>query len=90
MMSEYIEFVDEEPSPSGKTRRIVVRSINHGDELGTIRWYSPWRQYTFLPNELTIWNSKCLDEIKGFLVTINVYHKQLLSQRRLMKEVLES
>ena len=35
--------------------------------LGTIKWYSQWRQYCFFPSADTVFNVKCLVDIQDFI-----------------------
>lgn len=64
----------------GKTRRWGIRSKNHGDLLGWVRWYGPWRQYVFMPCEATVYNDGCLGSIRAFLVEANAEHRQRRNQ----------
>lgn len=72
----YLRFVEESPSPSGKTRRWGVFSAFRGDRLGTISWYGPWRQYTFSPEPETVWNKDCLRDLAHFLEFARVRPKE--------------
>lgn len=58
----YLKFA-EELSPSGKTKVVWVGSISSGDPLGVIKWYGPWRQYTFFPEVGTTFNKGCMESI---------------------------
>jgi hypothetical protein len=64
-MTEYMEFV--EIRDTGKTKIFDVRSKSSGDQLGTIKWYGPWRQYTFHPIHATVFNIDCLSVIVTFI-----------------------
>jgi hypothetical protein len=44
----------------------MVESRRHGDTLGVIKWYGPWRQYCFYPEPGCVFNSDCLRDIAGF------------------------
>ena len=63
-MSEYIEFV--EVGDTGKTKLFEVRRLG-GATLGMVKWYGPWRQYTFMPCAVTVWNPECLKAIITFI-----------------------
>ena len=63
-MSEYIEFV--EVADTGKTKVFEVRRLG-GATLGMVKWYGPWRQYTFFPAPITVWNNDCLKAIITFI-----------------------
>ena len=64
-MSEYIEFI--ETGDTGKTKIFKVRSRSSHKWLGFVRWHAPWRQYTFMPYAVTVWNTDCLDTITEFI-----------------------
>lgn len=57
----YLQF-EERRSESGKTNVLAVRD-RAGGELGLIRWYGPWRKYTFEPQADTVFDAACLREI---------------------------
>lgn len=48
-----------------KTPIIEVRSKSQGNLLGSVKWYSPWRQYVFFPLGATVWNHECLNDIQN-------------------------
>ena len=64
--SEYLRF-EREPLGNAVTERWGVYSKRHGDRLGRISWYGAWRQYTFRPASLTIWNRGCLADLIEFI-----------------------
>lgn len=60
----YLTFEkDFNQSAPRKTDVWDVLSARSGERLGFIRWYGPWRQYTFWPAPDTTWNPDCLREI---------------------------
>ena len=61
--SKYLEFMY--CSDTGKTKIIQVLNRNHGDWLGEIRWYGPWRQYCFMPASDAVFNKGCLNDINS-------------------------
>jgi len=61
MGKSYIDYVLVESKP--KTDVFTVFSRSSLEELGTIKWYAPWRQYCFFPLEGTVWSRGCLDEV---------------------------
>jgi len=67
--TRYLDFIDT-TAKNRKTKIIWVRSVNHGDILGEIRWYGAWRQYCFYPKADTIWNIECLQDIRVFIATL--------------------
>lgn len=46
-----------------KTRRVEVISKRHESLLGMIKWYGPWRQYSFFPEDGCIFNKECMYHI---------------------------
>lgn len=60
--STYLRF-EEKLSPSAKTKVVSVISRAHSLELGSIKWYGPWRQYCFFPGHATIFNHTCMRTI---------------------------
>lgn len=63
-----------------KTSIYLVRTRNStglGILLGTIKWYAHWRQYGFYPEEGTVFEKTCLDDIHNFIIKLNRnYHKK--------------
>ena len=64
-MSRYLEFVMF--ADTGKTKVWAVNSLRHGDMLGIIKWYGPWRQYAFFPQPETLFNRECMGDICIFI-----------------------
>ena len=65
-MKSYIDWVLVEEKP--KTDVFIVFSKSSLEELGTIKWYAPWRQYCFFPLEGTAWSLGCLNEVGHMLI----------------------
>src|SRR3990167_8410690 len=63
--SKYLEF--RFVRDAGKTSVYSVDSRSQGVCLGLVKWYGPWRQYTFWPSEETTFNLGCLKDIESFL-----------------------
>jgi len=65
-MSKYLEFKELESKP--KTKVIGIWSKNQfGFRLGIIKWYSRWRQYAFFPENGTLFNTECLNDIQSYI-----------------------
>ena len=60
-MSKYLEFSLIEQKP--KTKVIGVWSKKSADRFGLIKWFPGWRQYAFFPENGTIFNVECLNDI---------------------------
>ena len=64
--TKYLEFYHVSNKPKTKVWEIVsIRGIH----LGTIQWYSRWRQYCFFPQGGTVYNRTCMNEISEFIDT---------------------
>lgn len=64
-MKSYIEYRLTGTKP--KTNVYTIFSKSLGDRLGEIKWYAPWRQYCFFPDEGTVWSKGCLNEVNVFI-----------------------
>ncbi len=64
---EYVEMYEAGRSTSGKTAVYTVRNRNHGDRLGVVSWYGPWRQYVFKPASPIVLSAGCLRDIASFV-----------------------
>lgn len=64
-MSKYLEFSLIEQKP--KTKVVGVWSKRSSDRLGLIKWYGKWRQYAFFPENDTLFNVECLNDIQTYI-----------------------
>lgn len=65
-MSKYLEFKLIEQKP--KTKVIEVKSkLQLYGRLGIIKWYPRWRQYAFFPENDTLFNVECLNDIVSYI-----------------------
>ena len=64
-MSKYLRFELIEQKPKKKV--IAVQSKTHPVRLGIIKWWNPWRCYTFFPERGTLYNAECLDNIQSYI-----------------------
>ena len=60
-MSKYLNFSIIEKKP--KTKVVNVWSKKSREALGIIKWYGRWRQYAFFPDNNTLFNTECLNDI---------------------------
>lgn len=65
-VTTYLAFVPAGQSASKKTEVWSVCSRRQGDELGQVRWFGRWRQYSFFPGPETTFNAECLRDIAEF------------------------
>lgn len=84
-MNRYVYF-NEVPNEGKKTKKCSVTSKD-GYHLGFIKFWSAWRQYTFHPNEDTLFDTKCLREITSELERMNTEIKAEWARRRKQNEV---
>jgi len=78
---KYIHFVkSKEKKP--KTEIWLVRTNYDLTLLGQIRWYGQWGQYTFFPEDGTIYEKTCLEDIKNFEILLNKKHSEIVKRRR--------
>lgn len=63
--SKYLEF--RVIRDTGKTKVVSVDSKRQGSQLGVISWYGPWRQYVIFPNDDTLWNKGCLEDVNAYI-----------------------
>ena len=73
LKSKYMEF--EKIGDTGKTEIWLILSRSSGFNLGTIKWYGPWRQYCFFPSSNSVFNRACIDDINGKIT-------ELMDQRK--------
>jgi len=68
----WLDMVEVESNT--KTRRFDVRNAKSGVLLGWVRWYGPFRGYSFFPCEGTIYEEECLRDIAEFIEGLNKQH----------------
>jgi len=47
--------------------------------LGQVKWYSPWRQYCFLPEAFTVFHAGCLRDVAHFIQQLTEERKKVLA-----------
>lgn len=48
------------------------RNNRVGDELGTVEYYYPWRQWVFSPTGPSVYSLGCLNDIAHFITQLSV------------------
>jgi len=56
------------PDDKKETWHCKTRS---GNTIGIVAWYGQWQQYCLFPEENTVFNSGCLENIQHFLGQLN-------------------
>lgn len=65
-----------------KTKLFAVVG-NQGDHLlGEVKWFARWRRYAFFPEQSSIFDASCLNEISGFI-------ERQMEERTLQRRIAE-
>ena len=67
VLGDWIKFV---PRPKHEKRKTVIYAVRTKDgtvDLGEIRWYAPWRCYSFFPFPNTVFEKTCLRNVTEFI-----------------------
>ena len=62
---KYITMIHAESKP--KTEVFAVMTKDQEVTLGVIKWYAPWRQYCYIPDDNTIYSRGCMADINDFV-----------------------
>lgn len=70
-MSKYLEFnvIEEKPKTKiiGIWSKRSIDKLGFNSRLGIIKWYGRWRQYAFFPENGTLFNVECLNDIQTYI-----------------------
>lgn len=80
-LGKYMVADTPTPSVSGKTNVWVIRKPAMG-RLGIVSWYGPWRCYVFCPDDSTLFNAECMQELSDFTHCVTAAHKAAQSAAR--------
>lgn len=75
-MAKWIEFV-EMNIPTKKTKTFIVRNKDNGCEIGMVKWFGAFRQYSFFPNNETVYEKTCLNDISKFMENLMEERKKM-------------
>ena len=64
-IGKYI-FANEVLNTDRKTQVFTIQT-NDSVLLGTVKWYGPWRKYSFYPSVGTLYEPICLRDIAAFI-----------------------
>lgn len=68
--SRWLRF-QEEPTPADrKTKIIRVYNSEFGHLLGEVRWYSPFRSYSFCPMPTVVFEPVCMTDIADYILLL--------------------
>ncbi len=73
-MAKWIEFI-EDSNPAQKTRRFFLKNKENGFTIGEIKWYGPFRKYSFFPADNTVFEEQCLSDITTMLHNLEMERK---------------
>lgn len=80
--ANFVIFLFNGVTESGKTAEYNVENDSNGDVLGTITWYGRWRCYVFGPWPSTIYEKTCLRDIADFCERLTKEHNARNRARR--------
>jgi hypothetical protein len=75
MKTEYQYMLFSQVGDTGKTSVWDIVQKGTLNTLGQVKWYGPWRCYSFHTKANCVFNESCLDDIKHFI-------KQLMDARK--------
>ena len=73
---KHIVFIETEQKPKTKVWEVCTKTFL--DTIGEIRWYGPWRQYCFFPEDDCTFSGSCLKDIIDFMAAKMEAHKRVL------------
>lgn len=76
MMSKWIDIIE---GPSFTKTKTFVISTKDGAQIGLIKWYAPWRKYSFFPHQNTVFENDCLRDIISFI-------DKLMLERKIVRQ----
>lgn len=85
--SKWIKFIDYTMPKKNKhghivsypkTQTFLVRNKESDFVLGEVKWYGPFRQYSFFPAQNTVFEKTCMSDITRFII-------QLMNERALKR-----
>jgi hypothetical protein len=76
VMTNYLRF-ELQPKPKGKKTDVwLVVTVRGSNVIGRVCWWPQWRQYTFMPNQGTVWNQDCLRVLADFCEGATRVHRR--------------
>ena len=66
-MSKWINIIKEHNTGVKKTDTFLIQTKDGNQCIGLIKWYAPWRKYSFFPNRETVYETQCLKDIVAFI-----------------------
>ncbi len=76
--AKWIDFVDI--THKTKTKKFLVINRESKSRIGEVKWYGPFRQYSYFPSPNTVYERQCLLDITRFI-------QNLMNDRKKNKEM---
>lgn len=80
---KFIDYTEPKKNKSGKivgypkTKTFLIRNKDNDFVLGIIKWYGPFRQYSFFPEPNTVFEKTCLGDITKFIIALMEERKRI-------------
>lgn len=71
----FLQFTETSDATAGKKTKTFSIQNYARTHLGYVKWHSPWRKYTFMPEDGTLYDPECLRDIITFLEAETVKQK---------------
>lgn len=68
--TKWLSFFKENRDAKAKTDWFTVCNKESGDYLGIVKWYAPFRKYSFFPKGGIVLEPVCLGHISEFLTEL--------------------
>lgn len=87
-MSKWISFIEYNPFRINgrynrkKTTEYWVKNKENGTCLGEIKWYGPFRQYSFFPEPDMVFEKTCLQDITDFIKALEIERKSIREKEK--------
>lgn len=74
--------IEQMPQQGGRITQMwrVVTNDGIGNLLGVIRWHAPWRKYAFFPEDGTLFEQDCLQDLSQTLIDKTAEHRSRLKR----------
>lgn len=80
IITKYMTF--QRTESRGSTLVYHVKNLHGNFLLGVIKWYPPFRKYSFFPEEGMVFDARCLNEIVKVITDLNEFHAAELKFRK--------
>lgn len=81
-MSKWIKFIAYPPERNNKLFSFRVAIKKTDITLGWIKWYGPFRQFSFFPEPDRVFDKTCLQDITDFIKNLEEKRKNLIKAKK--------